>query len=112
MKKILSYFPFFHFYGLFGNFFYSTWDLKLYIEVTKNYDMVRNKKSFFNLIFFVSRFFTYEKSPKIYSHFFPRAKSPHPRACEPARAQTPLNSVPDFCGFCDVIRMECDNPAF
>ena len=111
MKKILSYFPFFHFYELFGNFFYSTWDIKLYIEVTKNYDMVMNKK-FFNLIFFVSRFFTYEKSPKIYSYFFPRAKSSHPRACEPARAQTPLNSVQDFWGFCDVIRMECDNPAF
>ena len=81
------------------------------IEVTKNYDMVMNKK-FFNLIFFVSRFFTYEKSPKIYSYFFPRAKSSHPRACEPARAQTPLNSVQDFWGFCDVIRMKCHNPAF
>ena len=57
----------------FGNFFYSTWDIKLYIEVTKNYDMVMNKK-FFNLIFFVSRFFTYEKSPKNIFLFFPARK--------------------------------------
>ena len=27
--------------------FYSTWDIKLYIEVTKNYDMVTIKKKFF-----------------------------------------------------------------
>ena len=52
----------------FWKFFYSTWDIKLYMEVTKNYDMVTIKKKF------LSRF-TYKKPKKIYiySHF-PRAK--------------------------------------
>ena len=72
MKKILSYFPFFHFYELIGNFFYSTWDIKLYIEVTKNYDMVMNKK-FFNLIFFVTFFYLW-KIPKNIFLFFPARK--------------------------------------
>ena len=58
-----------HFLTCMKIFFYSTWDIKLYIEVTKNYDMVTNKKVFY-LIFFVSRF-TYKKNPKIYSHFLP-----------------------------------------
>ena len=52
--------------------FYSSWDIKLYIEVTKNYDMVTIKKKFFYLIF-LSRF-TYKKPPKniyIFS-FYPR----------------------------------------
>ena len=89
MKKILSYFPFFHFYGLFGNFFYSTWDLKLYIEVTKNYDMVRNKKSFFNLIFFVTFFYLW-KIPKNIFSFFPARKIP---TSSRLRTRTRANSI-------------------
>ena len=45
-----SFFILFHildFYDFFLEIFYSTWDIKLYIEVTKNYDMVTIKKRFF-----------------------------------------------------------------
>ena len=43
----LSYFTFLTFMIFFLEIFYSTWDIKLYIEVTKNYDMVTIKKKFF-----------------------------------------------------------------
>ena len=86
-KKNLSHFQFLHFYEFFGNFFYSTWDIKLYIEVTKNYDMVMNKKRF--LSHFLSR-----------SNLFnPRLqKSLTPRACKPARAN-PIKLSTRLLGF-------------
>ena len=56
---ILDFYDFF-----FLEIFYSTWDIKVYIEVTKNYDII------YFLSHFLSRF-TYKKPPKkyIYSHF-------------------------------------------
>ena len=52
------------------NFFYSTWDIKLYIEVTKNYDMVTNKKCFLSH-FFLCHVLLIKKPKNIYSHFLP-----------------------------------------
>ena len=43
-----------HFLTCMKIFFYSTWDIKLYIEVTKNYDMVTNEKSFLSHFFCVT----------------------------------------------------------
>ena len=43
--------------------FYSTWDIKLYTEITKNYDMVTIKKKFF-MSFFCHVLLI--KNPKIY----------------------------------------------
>ena len=43
----LSYFTFLTFMIFFLEIFYSTWDIKLYTEITKNYDMVTIKKKFF-----------------------------------------------------------------
>ena len=78
----------------FGRYFRS-------IVTCKNFRLHHNKPHFetFFISFFVSRFLRIKKPPK--NHFFTRAqkKSLSPRACEPARAQTPLNSVPGVWGF-------------
>ena len=50
MIKNSFFFILFHildFYDFFLEILYSTWDIKLYIGVTKNYDMVTIKKRFF-----------------------------------------------------------------
>ena len=76
IKKFFFFFILFHildFYDFFLEIFYSTWDIKLYIEVTKNYNMVTIKKKVFYLIF-LSRF-TYKKPQKMYIYsYFTRAK--------------------------------------
>ena len=46
---------------------YSTWDIKLYIEVAKNYDMVTIKKKFF-ISFFCHVLLI--KNPKIYIYIY------------------------------------------
>ena len=64
----LSYFTFLTFMIFFLEIFYSTWDIKLYTEITKTYDMVTIKKKFF-ISFFCHVLLI--KNPKIYiySHF-------------------------------------------
>ena len=49
--------------------FNSTWDIKLYIEVTKNYDMVTIKKKFFISFFCHVLLIKNPKKIYIYSHF-------------------------------------------
>ena len=113
-KKILSYFPFLDFYE---KFFLFHLGIKLYIEVTKNYDMVTNKKCFLSH-FFLCHVLLIKKPKNIYSHFLP-AQNLTP-ALTTARIHSsrlqiplfPLNSVPSACGSCGVIRMECENTAF
>ena len=70
--------------------------------------IIKNILRHFLSHFFVSRFLLIKKPPK--NPFFARAqKNPHllalanPHAHKPARAQTPLNSVPGVWGFRDVI---------
>ena len=70
-------------------FFYSTWDIKLYIEVTKNYDMVTNKKSFLSH-FFLCHVLLIKKTQKYILIFYPR-KIPN------SRAHNSLASIPPAC---------------
>ena len=58
-----SYFTFLTVMIFFLEIFYSTWDIKLYTEITKNYDMVTIKKKFF-ISFFCHVLLI--KNPKIY----------------------------------------------
>ena len=68
-------------------FFLSCLRQKLYLEVTKNYDMVMFKKVFY-LFIFCHVFFTYKKIPKNYILiFFPRKKKILVAALEPSRLQ-------------------------
>ena len=83
----------------FGRYFRS-------IVTCKHFRLHHNKPHFetFFISCFVSRFLPIKKPPK--SPFFTRAqKNPYllalanPHAHKPARAQTPLNSVPGVWGF-------------
>ena len=68
MIKNSFFFILFHildFYDFFLEIFYSTWDIKLYIEVTKNYDMVTIKKRFF-ISFFCHVLLIKKKNTYIY----------------------------------------------
>ena len=68
------------FYDFFLEIFYSTWDIKVYIEVTKNYDMVKIKKKFF--ISFFCHVLLIKNPPKnIYILILP-AQSQSPRSQE------------------------------
>ena len=72
--KTVFFFILFHildFYDFFLEIFYSTWDIKLYIEVTKNYDMVTIKKKF--LISFFCHVLLIKNPKNIYIFsFYPR----------------------------------------
>ena len=64
----LSYFTFLTFMIFFLEIFYSTWDIKLYTEITKNYDMVTITKKFF-ISFFCHVLLIKNPKKYIYSHF-------------------------------------------